>query len=43
VKFAKDGTKPSGFVNTGSEVITDKAMNGVPSKDTAWGLQNCWG
>ena len=42
-KFAKDGTKPSGFVDTGSEVITDKPMTGVPSKDTAWGLQNCWG
>jgi fructose transport system substrate-binding protein len=43
VAFAKDGKKPSGFVNTGSEVITDKPMAGVESKDTAWGLQNCWG
>jgi fructose transport system substrate-binding protein len=43
VTYAKDGTKPSGFVDTGAEVITDKAVKGIDSKDTAWGLQNCWG
>ncbi|MGE0214472.1 substrate-binding domain-containing protein [Mycolicibacterium sp.] len=43
VKFAQDGTKPSGFNDTGSELITDKPVPGLPSKDTAWGEQNCWG
>ncbi|MGV9296019.1 MULTISPECIES: substrate-binding domain-containing protein [Amycolatopsis] len=43
VDYAKTGKKPSGFVNTGSTAITDHPMPGVPSKDTAWGLQNCWG
>jgi fructose transport system substrate-binding protein len=43
VTYAKDGTKPSGFVDTGAEVITDKPVSGVESKDTVWGLQNCWG
>ena len=43
VKFAKDGTKPSGFNDTGSELITDKPVPGLDSKDTAWGEQNCWG
>jgi fructose transport system substrate-binding protein len=43
VKYAKDKTKPSGFVDTGSQLITDKPVAKVASKDTAWGLQNCWG
>ena len=43
VKFAQDGTKPSGFNDTGSELITDKPVPGLDSKDTAWAEQNCWG
>ena len=43
VEYAKTGKKPSGFVDTGSAVISDKPMPGVESHDTAWGLQNCWG
>jgi fructose transport system substrate-binding protein len=43
VKFAQDGTKPSGFTDTGSELITDRPVPGIESKDTAWGEQNCWG
>ncbi|MEJ2859135.1 MULTISPECIES: sugar ABC transporter substrate-binding protein [unclassified Saccharothrix] len=47
-KFAKDGTKPQNtagkdFVDTGVTLITDQAAEGVESKDSAWGLQNCWG
>lgn len=41
--FAKDGTKPSGFQDTGSQLISDKPQSGLDIKDTAWGLQNCWG
>jgi len=43
VKFAKNGTKPSGYTDTGVNLITDKPVKGVPSKDTAFGLKNCWG
>jgi fructose transport system substrate-binding protein len=43
VSFAKTGTKPSGFHDTGSELITDKPVPGLQSKDTAFGLSNCWG
>ena len=43
VAYAKDGTKPSGFNDTGSQLITDKPVDGVDSKDTAWGAENCWG
>jgi fructose transport system substrate-binding protein len=41
--FAKKGTKASGYTDTGVTLITDKAQAGVDSKDTAFGLQNCWG
>jgi fructose transport system substrate-binding protein len=48
VAFAKDGTKPTptsgkAFVDTGVTLITDKPVDGVDSKDTAFGLKNCWG
>lgn len=43
VEYAASGKKPSGFVNTGSFLITDKPVEGLESKDTAWGLENCWG
>lgn len=43
VEYAKSGAKPTGFVNTGSVVITDKPMPGVESQTSEWGLQNCWG
>ena len=46
--FAKDGTKPQApagqsFIDTGVTLITDKPVDGVESKDTAFGLENCWG
>jgi fructose transport system substrate-binding protein len=47
VAFAKDKTKPapppSGFIDTGVQLITDKPLGGLDAKDTTWGLQNCWG
>jgi fructose transport system substrate-binding protein len=43
VKYAKDGKKASGYTDTGVTLITDKAQTGVTSKDTAFGLENCWG
>ncbi|OBQ70457.1 sugar ABC transporter [Mesorhizobium loti] len=43
VDYAASGKKPSGFVNTGSFLITDKPIAGIESKDTEWGLKNCWG
>jgi fructose transport system substrate-binding protein len=43
VDYAKTGKKPSGFINTGATLITDKPFPDLPSKDTTWGLENCWG
>jgi fructose transport system substrate-binding protein len=48
VDFAENETKPEptpgkDFVDTGVTLITDEPVEGVESKDTAFGLQNCWG
>jgi fructose transport system substrate-binding protein len=48
VEFAKSGKKPEpspgkDFLNTGVTLITDEPVDGVPSKDTAFGLDKCWG
>jgi len=43
VNYSKTGTKPTGEVNTGATLITDKPIAGQASKDSAWGLANCWG
>ncbi|MFG2133909.1 sugar ABC transporter substrate-binding protein [Streptomyces sp. NPDC048751] len=43
VTYAKDGKKASGYTDTGVTLISDKPQDGVTSKDTAYGLENCWG
>ncbi len=43
IEFAKSGKKASGYVDTGVTLITDKPVSGSDSKDTKFGLDNCWG
>src|SRR5207245_8022402 len=44
VDFAESGTKPTPhYTDTGVNLISDKAQTGVTSKDTVYGLANCWG
>ena len=43
VDYAKTGTKTSGYTDTGVTLISDKPQTGVIAKDTAYGLDNCWG
>ncbi|WP_406691333.1 substrate-binding domain-containing protein [Saccharopolyspora sp. ID03-671] len=43
VEHARTGAKPGGFQDTGSVVITDQPMPGIPSQPVAWGEQHCWG
>jgi fructose transport system substrate-binding protein len=43
VDFAKNGTKPSGYTDTGVNLITAKNVPGVDAKDVQYGLANCWG
>ena len=40
---ARGGPKPSGYVDTGVELITADPVDGVESKDAAYGTENCWG
>jgi fructose transport system substrate-binding protein len=43
VEYARTGKKATGTVDTGVTLITDKPMKGVDSKDTAFGMDACWG
>lgn len=43
VEAARGGPKPAGFLNTGVELITGDAVQGVESRNTAFGVRNCWG
>jgi fructose transport system substrate-binding protein len=43
LEYAKTGKKPSGYTDTGVTLISDKPESGVPSKDTMFGLDQCWG
>ena len=39
----RGGPSPSGFRDTGVELITSDAVDGVESEDEAFGVRNCWG
>ena len=43
VDFATTGKRVSGYTDTGVTLISDKPISGVDSKDTTYGLANCWG
>jgi fructose transport system substrate-binding protein len=43
VDYAKNGTKASGYTDTGVTLISNAPAAGVDSKDVAFGLANCWG
>jgi fructose transport system substrate-binding protein len=40
---ARGGEKPSGYTDTGVTLISDEPMDGVDSKDSKYGEENCWG
>lgn len=42
IDFKASGKKPSGFFDSGTVLVTDKPVEGLESRDTAWGLKNCW-
>ncbi|MCC7022281.1 MAG: sugar ABC transporter substrate-binding protein [Thermomicrobiales bacterium] len=43
VNFVKTGEKPTGYHDTGVTLITNNPQPGIDSKDTKFGLENCWG
>jgi hypothetical protein len=40
---ARGGETPSGFLDTGVTLITGDPVDGVESRDVAFGVRNCWG
>jgi fructose transport system substrate-binding protein len=40
---ARGGPKPTGYTDTGVNLITADPLKGVDSKDAAYGEANCWG
>jgi fructose transport system substrate-binding protein len=40
---ARGGDKPSGYTDTGVNLITDQPVKGIEAKDAAYGTENCWG
>jgi fructose transport system substrate-binding protein len=40
---ARGGQKPSGYLDTGVELITGNPAPGVQARDVAFGVRNCWG
>jgi fructose transport system substrate-binding protein len=40
---ARGGAKPTGYTDTGVNLITNEPIKGVASKDAAFGTANCWG
>jgi site-specific recombinase XerC len=34
---------PTGYENTGVELLTAEPVKGVPCNDEAFGVRNCWG
>jgi fructose transport system substrate-binding protein len=40
---ARGGPRPSGYLDTGVELITGDPAPGVQSRDVAFGVRNCWG
>lgn len=43
VEAARGGQQPSGYLNTGVELITGGPVEAVESRNTAFGVRNCWG
>ena len=42
-RAARGREKPSGYLDTGVELITGDPVDGVESEDVAFGVRNCWG
>lgn len=43
VAAARGGETPTGYLDTGVELITGDPATGVDARDVAYGVRNCWG
>lgn len=41
--YARDGERPSGYLDTGVQLVTGDPVDSVPSRDVEFGIRNCWG
>lgn len=39
----REGETPSGFLDTGSELVSDNPVDGVESRRVEFGIRTCWG
>jgi fructose transport system substrate-binding protein len=39
----RGGEPPSGYLNTGVELVTNDPVPGIEAKNVAYGVRNCWG
>lgn len=39
----REGEAPNGFLDTGSELVSDDPMDGVASRRVEFGIRTCWG
>ena len=39
----REGEMPSGFLDTGSELVSDNPVDGVESRRVEFGIRTCWG
>jgi fructose transport system substrate-binding protein len=42
-RAARGGERPSGYLDTGVALVTADPVQGVSSRDVAFGVRNCWG
>lgn len=43
ISSARAGETPSGYLDTGVQLISDNPAPGVDSREVAFGVRNCWG
>ncbi|MGD8150056.1 substrate-binding domain-containing protein [Ornithinimicrobium sp. Y1694] len=41
--YVRDGDRPSGYLDTGVELVTDDPVPEVASRNVEFGIRNCWG
>lgn len=41
--YVREGTRPSGYLDTGVQLITGSPLDQVPSRTIEFGIRNCWG
>lgn len=43
VEVTAGGPAPTGWLDTGVQLVTGTPVDGIPSRDVEFGIRNCWG